>query len=549
VRVACAAVALLLVPDLFRVARAAVRRLRVRPSRAELLWGAMLLVYLSFLAARAVVVGDMGDDDGYHLAAPRRWLESGALVYLPTLTHTSSCMGLEMLYLLALGVQGPIAAKMIHFDAGLFVLLGVFCAARRLSGTRVALAAVSLLLVPTPFDELPSLISLAYNDLGVAWMLIAGLLFWLPSKGDFRLRACAALCAGFAASFKLTALCMCAAFPAVFLLEDARRDLRRGLRQAVGCGLVAALPVLPWFARNAIQTGNPVYPLFSGLIPTRDWNPDLARAFSLFFRYYNWAKRFAGQWSLDRRALVLACAAAVILAACLVTLWRAKRPEIRSLVLLATLLLGTALWSTGLYFRFWLPALICLLLAVAAALGPRSSRFWVPAATALLAAGLLLRVRNEEGGMSAFRRHFRVALGLDGLDDAYSHSYVWDTWKYINAHTEPGAHILIAAFYPTFGASSGGGFWVDRPVYVTDSQLQGFIHLDSWPSFLRSIAAARIEYVLISDELPNAGRLGFSFRESANEYRFCRRLVEEYGERVRTDGHLQLYRLRSLDFY
>jgi hypothetical protein len=460
-------------------------------------------------------------------------------------------MGMEMLYLLALGAGGPVAAKVLHFCAGVLSLAGVFCCARRLAGSRAGLLAVSLLLVPSPLVELSWLISFAYNDLGVLWMVVAGLIFWLASRSanQSRLRAAAALCGGFAASFKLTALVWCLAFPLVFWLEDAQagRDLRGSLRSALRTCLVGALPVVPWFLRSWRLTGNPVYPAFSGVLPSRDWNGELARAFGLFFRYYNWGKRFGTSWSPDARALLLTAASILVLGGCALAITRTRQREVRSLLVMAALSIGLSLSVTGLYFRFWLPALTCLLLAALWWLSKRAprERFWAPSAALLLALGIVLRFRGEG---PEFHRELRIAFGSQTLDEAYRDDPLWDTWRLINTQTPPGAHVLIAAFYPTFGASSGGAFWVDRPVYVTDSALQGYIHLEDWPSFVRSITDARIRYVLIADKLPNQGRLGFSFPASTNEYPFCKRMVEEFGERVGSYGHLQVYRLRFLDF-
>lgn len=551
VRIGCGIVAALLLPDLVRVAKrafqAAVELVRRRHDAATLAWAGLLALYLLCLLVRAVVVGNMGDDDGYHLAAPRRWLESGALGYLPTLTHTNGTMGLEMLNLLALGVAGPVPAKMIHFSAGLLCLSGLFCCARKLGGNAAGLAIVAVALLPNPLNELPTLIAYAYNDLGVIWMMVSALLFWLASREskEPRLRACAALCAGFAGSFKFTALTLCAAFPLLFLLEEeAAERWSKGLRRAVGYGLLTLLPVVPWLVRNWSLTGNPVYPMLSSFIPTRDWNPELARVFSHFFRYYNWGKRYAHEWSEAKRAAMLACASAVVLGACGLGIRREKRKDLRSLLVLGTVLLATALGVTGLYFRFWLPAMLCLCLVAAISLARVRA---LPVASCLiLLLGFALRLRAEVlspigVGVAG---DLRIALGLESLNEAYKGEPVWETWKYINSHTPPDAHILIGAFYTTFGASSGGAFWLNRAAYVTDSQLQGFIHLESWASFLESVKKARIDYILVSDVQFTADRLGFKFDASTNEYPFCRRLAVEHGDMVDSYEHLQLYRLR-----
>jgi hypothetical protein len=127
----------------------------------------------------------------------------------------------------------------------------------------------------------------------------------------------------------------------------------------------------------------------------------------------------------------------------------------------------------------------------------------------------------------------------------YGTKPLWRTWEYLNGQTPRNAHVLIAAFYTTFGASSGGAFWVQRVAYVTDSQMQAVIRLQDWTGFLRSIRMAGIDFVVISDTQFAAQRYGFSFTAGLNEYPFCRRLVTEYGTLVSQYEHLQIYRLRQ----
>ena len=39
------------------------------------------------------------------------------------------------------------------------------------------------------------------------------------------------------------------------------------------------LPVLPWLWRTWMVTGNPIYPMFAGIFPTRDWDTAAGTAF------------------------------------------------------------------------------------------------------------------------------------------------------------------------------------------------------------------------------------------------------------------------------
>ena len=132
---------------------------------------------------------------------------------------------------------------------------------------------------------------------------------------------------------------------------------------------------------------------------------------------------------------------------------------------------------------------------------------------------------------------------IRSLDEEYVDRPDWHVWNYLNAHTPVDAHVLMAAFYTSYGASSAGGFWIDRTCYATDSHLQRYIRLNDWREFLRSVGEASIDYVALPMDQASTKRLGFQFPAADNEYPFCRRLVEEYGEKVFEAGKLGVYHI------
>jgi hypothetical protein len=136
-----------------------------------------------------------------------------------------------------------------------------------------------------------------------------------------------------------------------------------------------------------------------------------------------------------------------------------------------------------------------------------------------------------------------MAAGTTSFAQEYPDDPDWNMWQFINEKTPPDSRILAAAFYTSRGASSFGGFWVDRPFYVTDSHLQTFIRLDEWSSFVRSLSNAGVTHVLIYATQANPNRHGFSFVAERNEYSFCRRLATEQGQKMAQFGDLQLYRV------
>ena len=547
-RVATGGLALLLLPDLVhlirRVSAAAWAARGWRPTGWVAVWLATALVFLGALAIRSMVVGGLVEDDGYHLTAPKRWLHAGALDYLPTYTHTNAPMGFEMLYTIALALGGPTLAQLLHLVAGLFCFLGVFLVARRLGHPAAGLLVIACLLFENPFFDVPVLLNQAYVDLAVCWLMTAALLLWQVwcIEEDRRWLAASALCAGFAASFKFTALSMGAALILLVLLHLRRRGLggRRAAVPLASAALLSLAPILPWLWRNGRLTGNPLYPMLSGVIPTRDWSQAHARVFTTFFRLYNWLI-WRPLTEQQRKEILLASAAAVV-AAFAFGLWRVRRPAPRDLLVFAAVLTLPLLATTGLYFRFLLPSIICALLVAAcvAASRLRSGRV-------LQLATLVLVLALAKWGNWARRDlpdALRVVTGLapERRDDSFH-----DVWRHINTSTPPEAHVLIAAFCASYLRTQGMAFWVDRATYTTDSHVQDFISCEDWPLFLEGIKKARIQYVVLADlpspmDRPICSPAAF-FAGGRNEYPFSRRLADEHGTRIYRSGPLAVYQL------
>jgi hypothetical protein len=543
----------LLIPDLLRLLRAASRALqglRNRPiARAHQVWLLLLALLVGSLLLRALTLSAFGsDDDGYHLSAPRRWLTDGFLGYLPSYTNTNASLGFEMFYVLGLA-SGNWGLKIIHFSAGFFSLLTLWLCARRLGSGNAGAIAVSLLLIATPVCNLPVLFGLAYVDFGACWMTLTSALVWLvwrqqPTMSAGRLLVLMALVTGFAGSFKSTALTVTFAWAPVLIWEARRRGAgwNRILAGAIGLGVVALLPVSPWMLRSWYLTGNPVFPMLSSLIPTRDWPPEMASVFSKFFHYYSWAP--ATYLSESVRKSILAVTAGLLVLSAGVMVVRVKDAALRGLIIFSAIVVLMTL-TAGMIFRYWLAAEMCIVL-VLAVLFVRHFRtahwvLWLP--SVFLAAALVVD-RNHPG--NSLVTDFRVATGLSTFDHEYASDPAWNMWRYINQNTTSDSRMLVASFYTTFGASNYGCFWLDVHCFTTDSYIQSFIRLSDWQSFARSLNQAGIHYVLISEKQFVPDRIGFSFTAGRNEYSFCRRLADQYGQKLAQFGYLQFYKVESV---
>jgi hypothetical protein len=253
--------------------------------------GATLL--LTFIAALAPAT--QSDGMRYHLGALSEWLKLGRVDFLESIAFAQFPFLIEMHFLSGLAtladpVTGGIFAKVFHWSlwVATFALIGEIVGeltvhrgdAARLAGKRVAWLA---------WAAVPS------AGIVAGWSFIdAGIIvFWLSATlaflrlGDPRRTARERLAlvallgivlAGLAGT-KYTMMPMAALWSLVAVSVVGRRDGWRASLVALGLlAIIGASLGGVWLIKNAIQTGNPFYPLSPGhLFPTPGWNDEAAR--------------------------------------------------------------------------------------------------------------------------------------------------------------------------------------------------------------------------------------------------------------------------------
>lgn len=563
-RVAVAALALALLPDLWAVARGAwqARAHWRRPPNWLLSCLAALLPMLVVTALLAVAPTTDPDGLGYHLTVPKRWLESESLSYLPTYPYSNTPMGVEMLFTIALAFAGDAAAKSLHLACGILGALGLYLAGRRLRGDFAgAIAAVLYLVGPVGVGWL---LGCAYLEGATAFAMITSTLAWLiwfQERKSGWLRAAFAL-AGIAVTFKITAALFPIALMALTLAalsDPAQRQgkpLFQSLRPAWQLFPITALPVAPWLLRSAVVTGNPFFPLFARWIPSRDLSPALAKQFEEYNRYMLWASRLGASWSLEQRKLVLA---AVALATILVTLQVLVRRRSHMARAVALVVAGTVLvqlGAVGLYVRYWIPSFavleIPLLLALptlGAALSERRARVLLIAATA---AATLAQTRQALSTVDEdFRGLVSTAFGLESQRAFLErHLPLFPLYLQANRTLPRSAKIVLSAYC--------GGFYLDRTTYCAEV-VQDSLRFTGWDRFMADVRRLGVTHVLAPTKLatapvatkpapdtpsqPSGGSVSEIYRAQQNE--FVGRLLNDHGRLLGTAADQGLY---AIDF-
>ncbi len=353
------------------------------------------LACFAFLAASAAGVAHAqnltpvmaSDALTYHFPAAVRWLQTGRLALFETWFFNpanaySPLAGSAFVAWWIAPVGNDVLAKYVQAPA----LLLVFFAALRLAravGARPALAAILALALALarPFIRQSTI---EKDDLYLAAFfacVVAGCSRdRLADRGGLAtLRLAAAL--GLLLATKYTALL---ALPALLFLIDAAPRARWPLRRYLAAAGLVLLIAGPWYLRNALLTGNPLYPVQTGPFP------------GLFATERSHQLRDAGSILdvLTRRDQSLPAAPAVVL---LIALAAALVAGVRRLAgdpMTRTVLLGpvvglSVFLASAPYaeVRFLFPAFVLLFAAAAVAITAWLAR---PPALRYAAGGLLL---------------------------------------------------------------------------------------------------------------------------------------------------------------
>ena len=201
----------------------------------------------------------------HHLAIPKLWLLHGGFYEIPWADFSYYPMNIDLLYLVSLYFKNDIFPNFIHFVFGVGTGLLVYYYLRNRFGKNWGLLGF-LIFFTTPVVIYLS--TTAYVDLGVVFFTTASILLFLRWRDggykDTKWLILSAVCMGLAAGSKYNAL-IAWLFLNLTMVFYYSRDTGRGL-SALKAGVIffviALLVVSPWYIKNYILTGNPLYPLF-----------------------------------------------------------------------------------------------------------------------------------------------------------------------------------------------------------------------------------------------------------------------------------------------
>ncbi len=231
----------------------------------------------------------------YHMQGPKEWFQAGQVYTLEHNVYTSFPFLSEMLSLAAMVLQGDwwrgaIAGKLTLAAFQILSALAVFAIGRRWFGQTAAFIA-SVAFLSTPWVVRIS--TIAYAEGAITFYLIASVMVALLAArvNDSRTRAKLIAITGF-----LAGSAMASKYPGVlsvvlpiglFLFAVVvrgfsadRSDTITTLLRAVGVNAAifvtgVTIAIGPWLLKNAIATGNPVYPLAYSVFGANEWSPEM----------------------------------------------------------------------------------------------------------------------------------------------------------------------------------------------------------------------------------------------------------------------------------
>jgi hypothetical protein len=260
-----------------------------KPSLLTTLCGIALgiLGVCTFVAALAPPAGLEWDSLSYHLAAPKVYLLKGRIEYLPWDHHSNFPFLLQMLYLLLLGVGSIASAKLCHWLCGMLLVLSVHTFAKRFlvahHGENIApVAALITAAVPIFLWEATT----AYVDLATAlftWLALYAVLLARSENAESPRLLLSAVLMGLALGTKYTVL----GFWGMLLLGIAgaevfiaKRITPEAVKRVALWAIVALAIGAPWYIKNVLYTGNPVYPFAYELFGGKYWSVENAKQYA-----------------------------------------------------------------------------------------------------------------------------------------------------------------------------------------------------------------------------------------------------------------------------
>lgn len=260
----------------------------------ELLFLVPTVALLAFLAIASLApqVGALGNDTTrYHLLGPVVWLREGVIRPVLDSSHTAFPAIIETLLAAVSSLSGSDNPCLLTVLFAAVLLTQVWGIAKSLGSSDWTAWLSVCLTVAMPVMMVRA--GTGYVDIAYSGFVLAATRLAL-FRSDYRNFALAGAFAGFAMGTKYTGLVMLAGLLLVFLITELlANNLKKAISLSAILGTIAVLIACPWYLRNLIQLGTPIYPpptLLAKFLPAKAFPFEASARFEQFM--LRWGRGF-----------------------------------------------------------------------------------------------------------------------------------------------------------------------------------------------------------------------------------------------------------------
>jgi hypothetical protein len=406
----------------------------------------------------------------YHLRVPREFLRAHTWLALEDV-HSYQPLYVEMLFGEGLVLGGGVLAALVHWALGLGAIAVAGAWGRRLGGSAIW-AAVIFGTTGLYVWESTS----AFIDLGLTLFVSLAMLWATQPAPGRQSTVMSGIFAGLAAGSKFTGL-LGALLTGVVLFATVWPDWRSGVRRLAIFGAIAGALAAPWYVRNAVFTGNPIYPLANRLLGLPHvllsavpygFGSDVLHLLTSPFDLLARGAAFDQGWAVGPAYLALAPLGIVV----------SRRSQI---ALIAALII--LLWWLVWFFSSPQTRLLLPILPLAAGLASVGISAALSSQRRSLEAGALAVVAiSVLGGLGSAGlyavRTAKVVLGLQSstryLED---NSWNYPAYENVDRLVPLNASIAVEGANNLYYLSRPARFFLDPTPTVAELQAGGFTHL------------------------------------------------------------------------
>lgn len=239
---------------------------RLKHNREAAVCTAIYLCLIALFVLRAATPPTAADELIYHLPVPVAFVEQGriypmfdnSLGNLPFLVH--------MIYAVFLLAGSDIAARVFSLFLAVGTSLAILGFCTRYLTQRVGVLAMFAFFGAGMVVELAVTSRIDVSLAGMLFLCTYAMINYLDSKNESWLWT-SALLAGFSLGIKHTAAIWIALVGVMYLVQQLitnREQTLKVFRLGIGYTLLAFAVASPWYLKNYVWFGNPVYPLLTG---------------------------------------------------------------------------------------------------------------------------------------------------------------------------------------------------------------------------------------------------------------------------------------------